>query len=272
MTLAATVDKIEDVPEAIRPHYVQEGEKYVLKVEGMKHEADFQRFEEALRKRLADTTSELKALQGQQLKRDDIVEILRGFAAPGQGGKGGGGDGDDPKVADLERQLAAAREAEAAASKARDEAVTAHRVATLTGSVARAVAEAAPRAESAETIVRLAADYFEVAQDGAVKSKLHCEFGPDLTPGQLLAKMKTDPRFAPFWPPSAGSGAGGGGGGASGGGGDNPWTAAHWNQTRQAEIITRSADEADRLAKAAGVPLHATRRQAEAVARATGKA
>ena len=267
MTLQYQVDSLDNVPEAVRAEYVEQDGKFILQLEGAKPLTDFENLESAMKKRLGDALAKLEAANQDALSKGDLKAFARDFAREMNAESAGtSGGANEQHVADLERKLAASEEKEVQLTGERDTAINNHRSAARTSAIAAAVADSTPRAEAAEAVVKMAGDYFEVAEDGSVKSKIDCEYGPDLEPKAVIEKMKTDPRWAPFWPPSKGGGAdrGGGMGGAGGSDGDkNPWSPEQWNKTEQMAMVQTDAAKAERLAKAAGVPVHATRRQAE---------
>lgn len=269
MAVSAEVDSLENVPESLRSEYEERDGKFYLNVTGAKTQADFDRFEEAIRRRVED-----KQTQIDEAKRfnDDLKAKLAELQADNdrlKDGKSGGDEVLQSRLSDLERELKAATDKFQAAAAERDEAVIARTNLTRDTALAQAVATSGPRAEVATTVTEMAAKWVEVATDGSVKTKIDCEFGPDLTPDELISRIKGDPRFAPFWPTSRGGGAGGGDGGAAGGAGldNNPWTVKHWNKTAQQQLIVADEARAKALANAAGVGLYATIAQAQKVAR-----
>lgn len=262
MTLQAEVSSLDNIPEHLRSEYVERDGRFYLQVEGVKPQADFDRFEAALRKRVDETREKLDSANANNEKlakqlADMQVEIDRVK-------RGGGGNPDADKLADLEREMKALKQANATLETERERAVTAGKQLTRDTALAQAIAASSPLPNQADGIADRISRYLEVASDGSVVTKDGCEFGINLTPSELVAKVKADPRFAVHWPGSrSGGAAGGDGGGGSDNSADNPWTHAKWNKTAQAQIIQADETKAKRLAAAAGVDIYDTLGQAQ---------
>lgn len=119
---------------------------------------------------------------------------------------------------------------------------------------ARQVAKIIDSAE--EDVLILAERMFDVGEDGRVTTKDSVGVTPGITPDIWLQEMQ--PKRPHWWPESQGGGAKGGKGG--GFAGDNPWSAAHWNLTKQGQILSQAGGEAkaEQMAKAAGSYIGAT--------------
>ncbi len=275
MTLEATIQDKAKIPEALVEHYVETDGVFVLNVNGMKTQKDFDDYAEALKKRLTDAGADFARKQGAGLSRDDVLEVVEGalkkFAAPGaKPGKGNGADGGDgtegdvsARLHDLERNLASVTKELDTAKKERDDALGKSKDTTIRNELTQAANTAGATPEGVGNLVSLIEPNFEIAQDGSVVTKL--EAGPGVSPNQkpedFLAAVARDKAFRMFWPKSVGAGADGDGAGGPGAGGDlgkgNPFSKAGWNMTAQGKIYSSNKPEAERLMKAAGVELGA---------------
>ena len=275
MTLEATIQDKAKIPEGLADHYVETDGVFVLAVNGLKSQKDFDDYAEALKKRLTDAGADLARKHGTGLGRDDVVEIIEGAlkkfvkpgATPGKGNGTDGGDGADGDVSarlhDLERNLASVTKELEKSNKERDDALGKSKDTTIRNQLTQAANSAGATPEGVSNLVSLIERNFEVAQDGSVVTKL--EAGPGVSPNQkpedFLAATARDKAFRMFWPKSVGAGADGDGAGGPGAGGDlgkgNPWTKAGWNMTNQGKLYSANKPEAERLMKAAGVELGA---------------
>ena len=95
MTLQAVLENKTAIPDGMADHYVETDGKFVLAVEGMKTQKDFDDYAAALKKRLTDAGADFARKQGAGLTREDVVEVVEGamkkFSAPGV--KPGDGNG-----------------------------------------------------------------------------------------------------------------------------------------------------------------------------------
>ena len=255
MALAYEVADLDSVAEENRSLYVQTGSGYRLDITGAKSVSDVDALETALKKRLAERTEELARAKDSGASAKEIRDMARMVAKEIASEQGDDRGESDRRAADLERELAAAREHAERLNSERDAAVQREATFRMESAMSKAVAMTGVRSESATNLMYLAMREFEVSEDGSVVSKIDSEFGPNLTPEVVFEKMKADPRYAPFWPASRGGGAGGGGRGGGGASGPNPWTHDEWNRTAQAQLIAADRDQAATLAKIAGQPL-----------------
>lgn len=281
MTLEAVVKDQASIPEALRAHYTEKDGAFVLDVTGMKTQADFDAYAEALKKRFTDAAADLGKKNQAGLSRDDVLEVveasLKKFAEAGgglpgkktddKGGGGGGGDGGDPQVAarlhDLERKQAALTTELETAKKERDDALGRSTTTTIRNTLSTEAAKAGVIPDGVEGLVTLIEPAFETAQDGSVVTKLEAGNGvsPNQKPADYLADIARKKEFRMYWPASKGAGADGSGAGGPGTGGDtgkgNPWMKAAWNMTEQGKLYRENKVEAERLMQAAGVQLGA---------------
>ena len=274
MTLEAVLQEKSLIPAGLEAHYVERDGKFVLDVPGIKTQADFDNYAEALKKRFADGAADLEKRQGGSMSRDDILaavgEAMKKFT-PGGGKPNGQGANDDQaggevaqRLHDLERNVASLTETNLTLEKERDTALGNSRDTTIRNALTQAAATAGASAAGVPNLVSLTESDFEVAQDGSVVTKLDAGQGvsPNVKPADYFATKSRDQAFRMFWPASKGAGAGGGDGPGAGTGGDlgkgNPWTKAGWNMTAQGKLYTSNKQEAERLMGVAGVKLGAT--------------
>ena len=270
MTLEAVIQDKAKIPEALVDHYVETDGVFVLDVNGMKTQKDFDDYAEALKKRLTDAGADFAKKQGAGLSRDDVLEVVEGalkkFAGVKPKGNGAGdGEGDvDARLHDLERNLASVSKELDTAKKERDEALGKSKDTTIRTKLTQAANAAGATPEGVTNLVTLAEPDFELSQAGDVVTKLEARSGvsPNQKAEDYFATVARQKDFRMFWPPSVGAGADGeGGGGGPGAGGDlgkgNPWTKAGWNMTSQGKLYTANKAEAERLMKVAGVELGA---------------
>ena len=269
MTLEAVIQDKAKIPEALVDHYVETDGVFVLDVNGMKTQKDFDDYAEALKKRLTDAGADFAKKQGAGLSRDDVLEVVEGalkkFAGVKPKGNGAGdGEGDvDARLHDLERNLASVSKELDTAKKERDEALGKSKDTTIRTKLTQAANAAGATPEGVTNLVTLAEPDFELSQAGDVVTKLEARTGvsPNQKPEDYFATVARQKDFRMFWPKSVGAGADGESGGGVGAGGDlgkgNPWTKAGWNMTNQSKLYTADKAEAQRLMKVAGVELGA---------------
>lgn len=276
MSLQAVIADKAEIPTGLESFYIEKDGKFVLEVEGMKTQVDFDSYAEALKKRFADTAADFSKGNGGGLSRDDILdtvnEAIKKFAEGGSGSPGGGkgngkDDGNDGDVAarlhDLERDMASQTETIAKLTQERDDAIGKSTTTTIRNTLTEAATKAGATPDGVSNLVTLTESNFELTQDGAVVTKLDAKSGnPNQNAEDFFAAAARQKEFRMFWPASTGAGADNdSGGGGGGGGGDlgagNPWSKAGWNMTKQGHLLKSNRAEADRLMQAAGVKLGA---------------
>jgi hypothetical protein len=275
MTLEAVYSDKAKIPEGLGEHYVESDGKFVLQVSGMKTQADFDAYADALKKRFADAGADFAKKTTTGLTREDVVEVvntaLQKFDPPGGtlkgkgNGKGKASDDGDPEVAarlhDLERNVASLTEANQKLEKERDTALGRSRDTTIRNRLTEAATKSGAAGAGVGNLVTLVSPDFEVAQDGSVVTKLEAGNGvsPNQQPEDYFAAISRDESYRMFWPKSVGAGAdaGGGGGGRTGLGKENPWSKAGWNVTAQGNLYRQDKAAAEEMMKAAGVALGA---------------
>lgn len=269
--LQAVIEDKSKIPSGLENFYIEKDGKFTLQVEGMKTQADFDAYADALKKRFTDAGADFAKHKGSDLTRDDVLDVvntaLEKFAGQ-QGGQGGGDDkgkgtGPDADTAkrlhDLERNVASLTEQNEKLISERDTAIQKSTTTTIRNALTEAATKAGAIPEGIPNLVTLAEPHFEMTQDGSVVTKLDNGQTPNQNPTDYFAGAARKDEFRMFWPASKGSGADQGDG--SGGGdlsGENPWTKAGWNLTKQGQLFKADPAEANRLMEAAGVKLGAT--------------
>ncbi len=269
MPLLAIIDDKAGIPAGLESFYTEADGKFILQVDGMKSQADFDNYAEALKKRFTDAAADFSKNKGADISRDDVAEMIKdGFAkfqAPDPNKKPNG-DGGEPggdvaaRLHDLERNVASQTETITKLTEERDAALGASRSTTIKNALNSAAQKAGATPEGISNLVTLVEPNFELTQDGQVVTKLDSKTtSPNTKPDDFFSAAAREKQYRMFWPPSKGTGADGGDGGNGGDlGADNPWTIKGWNMTKQGQIFRKDKAEATRLAEAAGVKLGAT--------------
>ncbi len=265
MELQDSYDDPSEVPTEHAALYIEKDGKAVLTLTGIKTQADFDAFGEALRKRYAEKAAKTAAdsanldLDNKDIKRMVSEAIKEAGLDIGGGDKDKGGNGDDsPAVHDLRRQVAELTEKLEKSETTRTAAEATAQATRIKTSLQGEAAKSGIRPEAIDAFVSLVSDSFEVSADGNVVVKLEgnkiAGATPNSSPADVMPLLKRDANYSYFWPDSKGAGGEGGGGGGGGGGAgkDNPWSKAGWNLTKQGQLVQSDRGEAERLAKSAG--------------------
>jgi hypothetical protein len=261
-SLAATVDSLEGVPEALHGFYVETDGKFQLQVTGLPAQADVSRLTEALRKERSDhgTLKERVKLLGDRRIEEVVTELER---IPEL--EAGQGQVDDEKVNQIveariksrlgpvERERDGLKTQVAEKDKKIEGFEAKERTRTIHDKVREDAIKAKLLPEAVEDALLLADRVFEV-EEGTCRVVTKDNVG--VTPGLEPAAWFTDlqPKRPHWWGPSQG----GGGRGNGGGGGDtttNPFTHEGWNLTKQGALVTSDRPKAEQLAKAAGTTI-----------------
>lgn len=270
MPLQAIIDDKTAIPAGLESFYTEADGKFVLQVEGMKSQTDFDNYAEALKKRFADAAADFSKSNNAGLTQNDVMAAIKEqfekfqAADPNAKPNGKGGEpGDDVSVRlhDLERNVASQTETITKLTEERDEALGASRSTTIKNALNSAAQKAGATPEGISNLVTLVETNFELTQDGQVVTKLDSKnTSPNTSPDDFFSAAAREKQYRMFWPPSKGAGADNDPGGAGGDdlGTGNPWTIKGWNMTKQGQIFRNDKAEAERLAKAAGVKLGAT--------------
>ena len=269
MPLAAIIEDKTAIPAGLESFYTETDGKFVLQVEGMKSQKDFDNYAEALKKRFTDAAADFSKNNNAGISHDDVAAMIKEqftkFQAPDPNAKpnGQGEPGGDvsARLHDLERDVASQTETITKLTEERDAALGASRSTTIKNALNSAAQKAGATPEGINNLVTLIEPNFEITQDGQVVTKLDSkETSPNTNPDDFFSTAAREKQFRMFWPASKGAGADNdgdtGGNGADLGAG-NPWTIKGWNMTKQGDIFRNDKAEAERLAKAAGVKLGA---------------
>lgn len=256
-------EKEEDVPEAVRDLYTETDGRFVLTgVRGLKTEKDVNNVQEALRKereerkKLADQfkpfkdmdpeevrskldrVAELEAAAGGKLDEDAINKIVEGRLAS--------------HTAPLQRKIDELTEAATTAVQERDQALGTITDMKMTSAIRAAAAEAKVVSTAIPDIEVIAKSAFEMTDDG----KLVTKEGSGVMAGLGLdAYFKEMQKSRPHWWPASEGGGAAGGGSRGPGGGQNPFSAEHWDLTKQGQMVRQNREQAEQLAKLAGTSI-----------------
>jgi len=268
MPLAAIIDDKAGIPAGLESFYTETDGKFILQVDGMKSQSDFDNYAEALKKRFTDAAADFSKNKGADISRDDVAAMIKeGFEKFDPKAKPNG-DGGEPggdvlvRLHDLERDVASSTETIAKLTQERDDALGASRSTTIKNALNSAAQKAGATPEGISNLVTLVETNFELTQDGQVVTKLDSKnTSPNTSPDDFFSGAAREKQYRMFLPASKGAGADNDTGGAGNGtdlGAGNPWTIKGWNMTKQGEIFRNDKAEAERLLKAAGVKLGAT--------------
>lgn len=260
MELELLYNAASDIPKGFEALYTEKDGKFVLSgVKGLSAlqalPASVQRLETSLK---AEREAHKKTKEGNGDSGTKIAELEAQLAEAQATLEANGKKIDDKVLADLadkrSKPLITAAERAKAAAEAKVAEVQAQLDAALgrerQGKISLALGEVAAKAglsaDAQEIVKGYLGGSFEVAEDGAVRTKDGGLFPAGLDPAAALNEAKG--KFPSLWPTSQGGGAKGGG--FAPGGGPNPFTKQNWNVTEQMKL---SDADADRLARAAGV-------------------
>lgn len=265
--LKRIIEKLDEVPEALRDHYVEKDGKWHLQVEGMKTQEDIDRQQAALQaERTAHKTTKdaLKASNDKlevwgELEPDDVTAKLEKLTTL----EGAGNNPKAEEIRSMAETLATARiKTETTKLQRSLDKMTEERDAAVnegtglkTQIVQRTVDDAIRGAATgAKVIPEAVPDLTILARNEfkLVDGKVVTEDGRDAV--QWLEDRK---KTAPYlWPQAKGAGAQGGS--ENNGGlqaGDNPFSYAGWNVTKQGQAVTADRSKAAKLAEQAGTTI-----------------
>jgi hypothetical protein len=262
--LAATVDSLEGVPEALHGFYLEKDGKFNLQVAGLPTQENVTRLEGALTKERNDHKATKESLNkithNGQRQVDDIIADLDRIPEL----EATQGTIDETKVNELvEARIKARigpveRERDKFKKESEDKDVTINdfqskeRTRTIHDKVREDAVKAKLLPEAVEDALLLADRVFEIDDSGRVVTKDNVGVTPGLEPAAWLTDLQ--PKRPHWWGPSTGGGAGGNRGGG-GGGGENPFTHDGWNLTAQGALVQSDRAKAEQLAKAAGTTI-----------------
>lgn len=269
--LEATVDNLDNVPEALHAEYVQTGDKYVLQVNGMKPQAEFDRLQsthntlknnhnvlvgkvttafgdrpfEEIRADL-DRIPELEAGQG-QIDEDKLNNMVEARTRT--------------KLAPVERERDQAKARVGELEGTVQQLTTQQQRRKISDDVRAAAKKAGVTDEAMDDALRLGRDVFEIREDdGKVVVKEGAEFAQGIEPSVLFADLQSK---KPHW---FGESRGGGSSGNrdTNRNASNPFSKANWNMTAQGQLMSADPAKAEQMAKMAGHKDAATAQQADA--------
>ena len=250
MALKAVYSSQEEIPEAHRELFSEKGGKWEIQVEGMKTEADIERLQVGLEKERNEhkaTKEKLRPFQG--LDPEDVRTKLETLASTKSV--------DENKINELvearikTRIAPLERENQELKTKTQEQEgiigdfKSKETKRTVTDTVRDAASKLKVRQEALDDVLLWGQNVFKVTEDGKVATE------DGLTPDLWLADMQQ--KRPHWWPESSGGGAGGSGGGGSFA--ENPFSAEHWNMTKQGEMLRENREKAEKYAKAAGTTI-----------------
>jgi hypothetical protein len=244
---------LDEIPEAARPLYTQQNDKFVLTgVEGVKPVSEFERTLAAKRTETEAHNATKARLQAWgDLNPDEVLPTLDRIKALEAAA---GGKLDEKAIDGLVEQRIGTRMGPIERAKKALETQLAEQQATLNALkterrnalIRDAVTKAALAEKVIDTavddVVLLASTAFDIGETGAITAR-----DTGLSIGDWLSDMKA--RRPHWWPASRGGGAAGSGAFDTGAG--NPWTKENFNLTRQGEIFTKNPEQAERMKAAA---------------------
>lgn len=266
MALNAVHDNLEDIPEVHRELYTEKDGKYELTgISGIKTQADVDRLQSSLNKAQGDNkTLKEKFAVWADMDHDDVVAQLDRLpeleaAASGKLDEAGIDDLVSKRVegtiqsqlAPVERNLKKTAEERDQYLGERDELIGEKRTRAIHDEVRTALIKAKVIPEAHADALMLAERLFEVREDdGAIVTRDNVGVTPAVNAELWLQDVQaTRPHW---WAPSQGGGARPGGSGGPGFA-QNPFSAEHWNMTKQGQLHQQQGPEkAAQMAQAAG--------------------
>ena len=268
MALQAVHNSIDEIPEQFRELYTEKNGKYELTgVVGIKTQADIDRVQATATKAQNDLNAlqdkfqpwseldydetmgkldripELEAAAADKLDEAGIEEIVTRRV---QGTI-------NSQVAPLERQIAGLKTENETLKEENFNHRENNRQRKITTAVRKALVEAKVVTSAIDDALLLAERVFTIRDDGAIVTKDQVGVTPGESPEVWIQEVKDKKEH--WWPMNVGGGAGGSSPGFNFDG-DNPWSAEHWNMTKQNQFqIKYGAEKAAQMAKAAGTKL-----------------
>lgn len=259
MAFKMVLDSLDGLAEEVAKEYVEKDGKFVIQVEGMKTQEDVNKVQSSLTaaRTEANQLKQRLGLLGDR-KVEDVVAQLDRIPELELAAKGKLDDAKideivetriKSKLAPIERERDTLKTQLGEKDQVIQTFTEKEKVRAIHKQVRAAAKEAGILDEAVEDALLLADRTFVLTDDGQAVVKADTNFAEGLAPKDWLADLQT--KRPHWWGESSGGGAGGN---RSGGGGTepNPFTAEHWNMTKQGEIFNKNPQRAETLAKAAG--------------------
>ena len=264
MPLTAIHETLEEIEEPFRGLYTEREGKFELTgIEGVKTQADVDRVTEALRKEKSDhgkVKDSLKLWDG--MEAEDIRKKMDGYDELVVKAESAGSTDEEKldtlatarvatAVAPLNRELETLRTENGELKGRVVDFETADVRRAITDKVREACMESKVIDTAVEDVLLLAERVFERNDDGTVTAKDGMGVTPGIGPEIWLSEMQ--PKRTHWWPPAQGGGGTGSGSGT--GFSENPFSAEHWNLTKQGVEHKANPDRAGKMAQAAGTTI-----------------
>jgi len=279
----------EEIPEGYKDLYTERNGQWELTgIQGVKTQADVDRVQQALVKERTDHKATKTALQAfGELDPSQVHERLENYESMEQQLEAlkAGGAFDEEKMepiiqsrvrqalGPIEREKTTLQRKLDEANKKiteKDGEVGTLKMTITTGSIERAVSDAAVKAKVLPTAitdaVMRARSVFEITEDNRIITKDNSGSTPGLSPDEWF---KEQSEKAPhWWPASVGGGSRGAGGpGSQYSGAANPWSREGWNITKQGQFVREHGEvKATEMAARVGAKLGDTKPPAAAAA------
>ena len=272
MVMKALVEKLDDVPEALREHYKEVKEKdsgatrYLLDVDTIDHLPGVKLLRNengSWRTKLRDAEAAMKKYDA--LKDMDVNDVIAKLDKYGELEAAAAGNLDEKKIegivegrikaklSPIERERDQLKAANATLTTQVGEFTAKERQRLITDSVRAAATKLKMQPEAFEDAILLAERVMEVDEEGKVIVKDKVGFTPGIDAESWLNDMQS--KKPHWWGPTQGGGARGSFGPGATGSGKNPWSHEHWNVTEQGKIMREDKKKAEQLATNAGTTI-----------------
>lgn len=274
MAVKSLLENLDDVPEHLHPEYKETeipgvGKRFVLDIDGFDAHPLVRGLKTAHDRVKADKDrfkTDLDALSGkfagipEDLTAEQIIELY-------QNNKDGKGPNVDQRLADLRAELDRKRKGEV---EAKDTEIAARdaRVAQLLGTIRRftvddgltsALIEVGVSKEllpAARALLKERGVIEFVEEDGKFSAVAKTDAFGDIETLKYVQEWAKSDEGKAFVPKPTGGGAQGGGGPGGRNSGENPFSAEHWNVTKQGQIVVEKGEQyAANLARQAGTTI-----------------
>lgn len=251
----------EEIPENYVDLYEERnGAYHLVKIEGIKTDADVSRVQTALSKEKQEHTATKQKyesfLQGRKIEEvQSLLDKIPELEAAASGKV------DDEKInqivesrlktklSPVERERDQIKQQAEQLQQKISQFETQNKQRTIHDIVRSAAIKSKILDTAQEDVLMLAERMFEIGEDGSVTARDGVGVTPGVSPEVWLAEMQ--PKRPHWWPASSGGGAKGGGGSSAFG--KNPWSADSWSITEQGKILTSlGAEKAKQMAESVG--------------------